>query len=105
MKILNFLGQELDPSKEHEIKIKIDLNEHPYGVTAIVKLNKKLFTEQIDGDLVELNNLTEIHNLYPTPVGKRIAFESDIHGTGFTYDVEDIISVHIVHANHKTRNI
>lgn len=38
---------------------------------------------------LELRNVTEIHYSYP-PEGTRIAFESDIHTTGFTCFVTDI---------------
>jgi len=37
-----------------------------------------------------LRNVTEIHYLYPSADGKKIAFESDIHGTGVTHYIEDI---------------
>ncbi len=40
---------------------------------------------------VVIENVTEIHYCYPSPMGKRIAFESDIDGTGCTYPVEDVI--------------
>ena len=41
---------------------------------------------------VELHNVTEIHYCYPDILGKqRIAFESDIHTTGITYDVTDVL--------------
>lgn len=40
---------------------------------------------------VVIENITEIHYCYPSPMGKRIAFESDIDGTGYTYDVADVI--------------
>ena len=31
-----------------------------------------------------LRNVTEIHYCYKSPLGKQMAFESDIHGTGCT---------------------
>ena len=40
-----------------------------------------------------LSNITEIHYRYPagwTGAPDRIAFESDIDGTGYTYDLADI---------------
>jgi len=41
---------------------------------------------------IELRNVTEIHYCYPDILGKkRIAFESDIHTTGITYDVTDVL--------------
>ena len=39
-----------------------------------------------------LHNVTEIHYRYPDPLGwQKIAFESDIHNTGITYDVVDVL--------------
>ena len=40
--------------------------------------------------VVILRNVTEIHYNYKSRLHKRIAFESDIHGTGATYDIDDI---------------
>ena len=40
---------------------------------------------------VVIENVTEIHFCYPSTLGKRIAFESDVEGTGCTYSVEDVI--------------
>jgi hypothetical protein len=37
-----------------------------------------------------LRNVTEVHYRYPGLDKKRIAFESDAHGTGVTYSVDDI---------------
>jgi len=40
-----------------------------------------------------LSNITEIHYRYPKSYAarpERIAFESDIDGTGYTYDLADI---------------
>jgi hypothetical protein len=44
------------------------------------------------------NNVTEVHYAYPRMGGdprKRVAFESDVHGTGATYAVDggDILEV------------
>lgn len=39
----------------------------------------------------QILNVTEIHFCYPSPMGKRIAFESDIEGDGVTYDLDDVI--------------
>lgn len=40
---------------------------------------------------VILNNVTEIHYHYPSPVAPSVAFESDIHGTGQTYRIDDVV--------------
>jgi hypothetical protein len=38
-----------------------------------------------------LHNVTEIHYCYPSVLHEfRIAFESDVHGTGYTYKLSDI---------------
>jgi hypothetical protein len=49
--------------------------------------------EHHDGTGETYLNVTEIHWLYPTPVGKRVALESDIHSTGNTIDILRIKSV------------
>jgi hypothetical protein len=37
-------------------------------------------------------NVTEIHYLYPSlPGNMRVAFESDIHATGVTWPVEEVL--------------
>ena len=43
-----------------------------------------------EGRTVTLRNITEIHYNYPFSTEKRVAFESDIHGTGDTHNVSDI---------------
>lgn len=38
-----------------------------------------------------LHNITEIHYNYPDGrLRRRVAFESDIHGTGVTYDIQEV---------------
>jgi len=37
-----------------------------------------------------LYNVTEVHYNYPSLDNNRVAFESDVHGTGCTYDCTDI---------------
>ena len=42
---------------------------------------------------IVLHNITEIHYRYPKSYAarpERVAFESDIDGTGYTYDLADI---------------
>jgi len=47
-----------------------------------------------------LHNVTEIHYGYPSYVGEpvRVAFESDVHSCGFTYDAIDIAEFEAVPA-------
>lgn len=116
---LVFLGKTIDHDKEHEIfahsaehfeLYKRDSRPHQsnypefseYGFNA-----KVLFTKEgrYEGATHTYYNLTEIHNLFgnfePRP---EIAFESDIHGTGGTRYLQDIISVRITPATKKHRN-
>lgn len=80
---INYLGVEVTPKQESEIVIS-----DSKGLTARV--------EFIDGAIETFNNLTEIHWLYPSVINdKRVAFESNIHGTGFTYDVHRIKAIDI----------
>jgi hypothetical protein len=51
----------------------------------IVNLKHKDFGE------IVIENVTEIHYSYPSAIGKSIAFESDVDGTGCTYPVSDVI--------------
>jgi hypothetical protein len=51
----------------------------------IVNLKHKDFGE------IVIENVTEIHYCYPSAIGKSIAFESDVDGTGCTYPVSDVI--------------
>lgn len=44
----------------------------------------------INKRIIQLRNVTEIHYSYPSYVGKRIAFESDIHSTGTIFPVNKI---------------
>jgi hypothetical protein len=37
-----------------------------------------------------LHNVTEVHYRYPSLLGDKVAFESDIHGTGITYYIADV---------------
>ena len=41
-------------------------------------------------------NVTEVHWNYPTPMGERVAFESDIHGTGITWACDWIAEFEVV---------
>ena len=52
-----------------------------------VRLHLKRMPPQI------LHNVTEIHWNYREG---RVAFESDIHGTGITYDTQDVIEFEAV---------
>ncbi len=87
--LIKFIGYNLDNTKEHEINA--DLKNYPFGFSV-----KVYFNESYDGKFEEeiYNNITEVHYLYKT-VGKRVALESDIHGTGCTRKLKCIDSIEI----------
>lgn len=45
----------------------------------------KVTSKHSNGTEQVFRNVTEIHYRYPSDEGKKVAFESDIHGTGCTY--------------------
>jgi hypothetical protein len=60
------------------------------GMKVTIKFKKNSI---YNGSTSILHNITEIHHNYNTVYaseGERIAFESDIHSTGCTYEVNDI---------------
>lgn len=60
-----------------------------HGVKVVIQFE---IASRFSGQTVTLRNVTEIHYNYPSASpGSRVAFESDIHGTGITYDVDDIL--------------
>ena len=62
-----------------------DLREKKKGIEV-----KITFSDEWPGDkITTLPNITEIHYRYPS-YEKRIAFESDIDGTGYTYKISHI---------------
>lgn len=94
--ILTYLGTPLDSSKECEL---FPVNEDLGFKVTIVYTPRSWYPNKIEVN----NNVTEVHNLfnkYPVMgADKRIAFESDVHGTGFHRDCNDIVSVTIENAN------
>jgi hypothetical protein len=49
-------------------------------------LGMSVWVRFVDGREVTYRNVTEIHSSYPTIDGDRIAFESDVHSTGCTWE-------------------
>ena len=45
---------------------------------------------------MEFHNVTEVHYKYPSLDKNRVAFESNIHGTGATYSTHNILEMEIV---------
>lgn len=93
MKTLKFCGVPLSTEVGKEI---FGLNI-PHGYDVTVKYAAVPFGVHTG----TLHNVTEVHHLYETPIGKRIAFESDIHMTGCTYDVKELDEVIIEPAQEK----
>lgn len=94
--ILNYLGESLDSANEHEL---VSNSKFGFKVKITYALNNP-YSKDTNINLVEeCNNCTEVHYLYKSYTKeKRIAFESDIHKTGFVRTVEHIISVDIENA-------
>ena len=87
MEKLIYLGKELDVKTEHEL-----INNFHFGVNC--------FITNIDGTTDTRNNCTEVHHIYDSlSTRERIAFESDLHGTGGTRDIKEIQSVVITKAD------
>ena len=86
---ITYLGQELDTTKEHELLSK---NEFGFKVT-IQHTEESWYVDKTD----IVYNCTEVHHLWSLDYmgGPSIAFESDIHSTGFTRRVDTIESVDI----------
>lgn len=84
---ITFLGSELDNTKEHEIFAS---TEHKFGLKAIVK-----FKDERDG-VHNFNNLTEVHYMYKTFDKPKVAFESELHHTGGTRELDRLESIEIV---------
>lgn len=92
MKLI-YLGQELDTTKEHELLFKSE-----FGFKVDIKYTKESWYPTKEGTAY---NCTEVHHLWSNDYmgGASIAFESDIHCSGFTRRIDDIESVNIEIAN------
>ena len=86
---ITYLGQELDVTQEHELNSK---NE--FGFKVDIKYTKESWYPVKEDTAY---NCTEVHHLWSLDYmgGASIAFESDIHLTGFTRRVDTIESVNI----------
>jgi len=83
MKLI-YLGQELDTKQEHEL-----LSNSEFGFKVDIKYTKESWYPTKEDTAY---NCTEVHHLWSLDYmgGASIAFESDIHGTGFTRRINDI---------------
>ena len=62
---------------------------------ATIKFHKDSFYFK-QGEVERIvNNLTEVHYNYPSPIAPQVAFESDIDATGFTVKISDIQEIEI----------
>jgi len=86
---ITYLGKKLDSSIEHEL-----LSENEYGFKVEINHTKESWYKQKKQTFC---NCTEVHNLWSLDYmgGASIAFESDIHSTGFTRRIDTIESVNI----------
>ena len=92
MKLI-YLGEELDSTKEKEI---FSGSKFGFNVIVVYKIDSWMSQHRKEQVVDIYNNCTEVHYLYETyGLNKRIAFESDIHRTGCTRNVDDIESVEI----------
>lgn len=86
---------EIDSTKEHEIISSDDVFGFDVQITFSKSFCEKAKLEGKDR-VRTYHNFTEVHNLFESLVKdsqKRIAFESDIHGTGFWKYLDDIDEV------------
>jgi len=92
MKLI-YLGEDLDVTKEHEL---ISYNE--FGFIVDIEYTKESRYSRKEDSIY---NCTEVHHLWNKDYmgGASIAFESDIHSTGFTKRIDDIESVNIKNAD------
>lgn len=88
MKII-YLGQELDPNKEHEL-----FSNNKFGFKVDITHTKDSWYSVKEDTAY---NCTEVHwrftDVFNTEPTNRVAFESDLHKTGFNREVDLIESV------------
>lgn len=71
------------------------------GMKVVITFNENFHAGKVKETL---NNVTEIHYAYPsTASGIHVAFESDIHKTGCTRDMEDIAEFEAIRQNKKAK--
>lgn len=94
MKLI-YLNEELDINLEHEI-----ISKKEFGFEVLIE-----YTENSWYPIkkIQLNNCNEIHwrftDIFNTEPTTRVAFESDIHRTGFNREIETIKSIEIKLSN------
>jgi len=100
---LTYLGNELNPDKEHEL-----ITDHKFGFAILVKYKESSsYYEQHKRGMDTFNNCHEVHWMYnlgnPDPT-IRVAFESNIHSTGGTRSIDHFESIEITLADKEDSN-
>jgi hypothetical protein len=90
MKII-YLNQELNPDEEHEI-----FSDNEFGFSVHIEYKEDAWLKAYYREPEIVNNITEVHSRYKF-AGKndKIAFQSNIHNTGFNRYIDEIESVTI----------
>lgn len=94
MKLI-YLGTDLDTDKEQEIFPPKDAE---FGFIVHIKMTEQSWC---GGKEYTIYNCTEVHHLWSKDYmgGASIAFESDIHKTGFTRRIKDVecVTIELAH--------
>ena len=94
MKLI-YLNEELDINLEHEL-----LSKNEFGFEVSIEYTE---TAWYPIKKIQLNNCTEVHwrftNIFNLEPSTKVAFESDIHSTGFNREIETIKIIEIKHSN------
>jgi hypothetical protein len=86
---ITYLGKDLDTTKEHDLN-----SNNEFGFKVDIKYTEESWYPTKEDTAY---NCTEVHHLWSLDYmgGASIAFESDIHSTGFTRRIDTIESVNI----------
>jgi len=76
--------------------------QEDFGMNVTLTIDWSRIDARIRMERTVLHNVTEVHLGYP-PRRQRIAFESDIHSTGCTYDTSQIVEMEVRPATHKAK--
>lgn len=80
--LLFLLGDYLPGNREHEL-----ICNEQYGYTVVIRYRDESPYSERESTF---HNVTEVHYKFASPIGEQVAFESNIHGTGFTRFLKDI---------------
>ena len=94
MKLI-YLNKKLDTNLEHEL-----MSENEFGFEVSIEYTE---TAWYSIKKIQLNNCTEVHwrftDIFNPEPSTKVAFESDIHSTGFNREIETIKIIEIKHSN------